>query len=84
MARRVVRRRRTRPGGYRRRRARTLLWVVVLALLLIVLLSLLFGGFRKGGKVGGIGPAPTHIVALASAQSRTQPGPPGSIPARGI
>jgi hypothetical protein len=66
MAWRVVRRRRTRPGGYRRRRVRTLAWVAVLVLLVIVLLSLLFGGFHKGGKVGGIGPPAPHIVALAS------------------
>lgn len=64
MARRAYRRR-TRPGGYRRRRVRSLAWVAVLVLLLVVLLSLLFGGFHKGSRTGGIGPPAADIVALA-------------------
>jgi len=46
--------RRTRLGG-------CLLWLLVLIIALIVL-SLLFGGFRKGTKVGGAGaPAPWSV-----------------------
>jgi hypothetical protein len=57
----VTRRRQRRP---RSRVAGCLLWVLVLLIVLVVL-SLLFGGFRKGAKVGGAGPpAPVPAAAL--------------------
>jgi len=37
------------------RLSRCLLWLLVMVIVLIVI-SLLFGGFRKGSKVGGAGP----------------------------
>ena len=58
----VPRRRR----GPRSRVAGCLLWVLVLLIVLVVL-SLLFGGFRKGAKVGGAGPpAPVPAAALSA------------------
>jgi hypothetical protein len=47
------------PGGPPRRRIRLtgcLFWILALALVLLVL-SLLFGGFQKGTKTGGMGQA---------------------------
>ena len=57
------------PGGRRRRwpqsrAAGCLLWIVLLIVLLIVL-SVLFGGFQKGTKVKGLGPA-GHVAAAAA------------------
>jgi hypothetical protein len=54
--------------GERRRRwprsraAGCLLWIVLLVVLLVVL-SVLFGGFRKGTQVKGLGPARAYLVA---------------------
>ncbi len=65
----------TAPGAPRRQRRRPrltgcLLWLLILVVVLVVL-SLLFGGFRKGTKVGGAGhPAPVPIGRL-SPQLRT-------------
>jgi hypothetical protein len=47
------------------RAAGCLLWVVLLIVLLIVL-SVLFGGFQKGTKVKGLGPALGPQPAIAS------------------
>jgi len=61
----------TGPGAQRRQRRRPrltgcLLWLVILVIVLVVL-SLLFGGFRKGTKVGGTGvPAPVTVGRLSS------------------
>jgi len=60
----------TGPGAPRRQRRRPrltgcLLWLLILVVVLVVL-SLLFGGFRKGTKVGGAGhPAPVPIGRLS-------------------
>jgi cobalamin biosynthesis protein CobD/CbiB len=58
----------TRPSTRRRQRPRSrsrlsgcLLWLVLIVIVLIVI-SLLFGGFRKGSKVGGAG-APRPVPA---------------------
>lgn len=49
----------------RSRRTGCLLWLIVLLILLVVL-SLLFGGFHKGTKAGGIlPPAPPRLTAAA-------------------
>ena len=42
------------PQDQRRRAAGCLLWIVLLIVILIVL-SVLFGGFQKGTKAGGLG-----------------------------
>jgi hypothetical protein len=57
-----------RRGSGRRWRPRTraggcLLWILVIIIVLIIL-SLLFGGFQKGTKAGGLGrPAPAPVTA---------------------
>jgi len=56
-------RRRQRPRSRSRRGC--LLWLLVLVIVLIVI-SLLFGGFRKGSKVGGAG-APQPVPAAVPA-----------------
>jgi hypothetical protein len=58
---------RTRAGG-------CLLWILVVIIVLIVL-SLLFGGFQKGTKAGGLG-APPRVPAAAA--------PAGTVPAAGV
>lgn len=66
-------------GAQRRRRrprlSGCLLWLLILVVVLVVL-SLLFGGFRKGTKVGGTGvPAPVTIGRLSPrAADRAAPG----------
>lgn len=61
---RPARRRRQRPGS-RSRLSGCLLWLLVLVIVLVVI-SLLFGGFRKGTRVGGAGtPAPVPVAAVA-------------------
>jgi hypothetical protein len=69
----------SRPGESRRRRwprsraAGCLLWVVLLIVILIVL-SLLFGGFQKGTKVGGLGGSRgTSCTSCATAPLVTSP-----------
>jgi hypothetical protein len=61
----------TRPSMRKRQRPRPasrlsgcLLWLLVLVIVLIVI-SLLFGGFRKGSKVGGAGAPQPVPAALA-------------------
>jgi hypothetical protein len=49
------------PRWPRSRAAGCLLWIVLLIVLLIVL-SVMFGGFQKGTKVKGLGPAPGVAV----------------------
>jgi len=44
------------------------LWIVVLALVIIIL-SLMFGGFRKGAKVGGTGGSGHHGVSRVTVQA---------------
>jgi hypothetical protein len=56
----------------RSRAAGCLLWVVLLIVLLIVL-SVLFGGFQKGTKVKGLGPALGPHPAIASRLSALPP-----------
>ena len=51
------------PGRSRRRLTGCLLWILGLIIVLVVL-SLLFGGFRKGTKVGGAG-APRTVPVRA-------------------
>lgn len=59
---------------HRRRRAvGCLLWLLTLAAVLLVL-SLLFGGFQRGKKTGGISPPGPVTAQLALA--RMSPGPP--------
>jgi hypothetical protein len=53
-------RRRWRPKS---RAGGCLLWIVLLILVLIVL-SVLFGGFQKGTKAGGLGFGPVAVVAV--------------------
>jgi hypothetical protein len=61
------------PRWPRSRAAGCLLWIVLLVVLLIVL-SVMFGGFQKGTRVKGLGPAPgvppvpvvTRVVALTA------------------
>jgi hypothetical protein len=50
-----ARRRRRRRRWPRSRAAGCLLWIVLLIVILVVL-SVLFGGFQKGTKTGGLGP----------------------------
>lgn len=67
----------TRPAMRRWQRPRSasrlrgcLLWLLVIVIVLIVI-SLLFGGFRKGAKVGGAGaPVPVPVAAAAAAPER--------------
>jgi hypothetical protein len=66
--------------GWRRqhRRRRALgcaLWVLTLAVVVLVL-SLLFGGFQRGQKTGGLGPAGPVTAQVAPA--RTSPEPPAA------
>jgi len=49
---------RSRAGG-------CLLWVLLLIVILVVL-SLMFGGFQKGAKVGGLGPAAGTVTCVIS------------------
>jgi hypothetical protein len=55
---------RRRSGGRSRRRLTgCLLWILIVIIVLIIL-SLLFGGFQKGTKAGGLGrPAPVLVAA---------------------
>jgi type IV secretory pathway TrbL component len=57
-----------RGGRPRPRLIGCLIWIIALVVILIVL-SLLFGGFTKGTKVSGLGPA----VPLAAAQRASLP-----------
>ncbi len=59
---------RDRPPRRRRRLTGCLLWIVVLALVIIIL-SLMFGGFRKGAKVGGTGGSGHHGVSRVTVQA---------------
>jgi hypothetical protein len=59
----------------RRRVVGCLLWLVTLAVVLLVL-SLLFGGFQRGKKTGGISPPSPVTAQLATA--RTGPEPPAA------
>jgi hypothetical protein len=61
---------------HRRRRAvGCLLWLLTLAAVLLVL-SLLFGGFQRGKKTGGI--SPPSPVAAQLAVARISPEPPAA------
>jgi hypothetical protein len=57
-------RRRQRSSRRMGRRMGCLLWLVTL-LVVFVVLSLLFGGFQKGSKVGGSGPARPAVTRAA-------------------
>jgi hypothetical protein len=53
---------------HRRRRAfGCMLWILTLLAVLVVL-SVLFGGFQKGSKVGGSGPARVPVTRVAPAR----------------
>lgn len=66
---------RRRSGGRSRRRLTgCLLWILVVLIVLIVL-SLLFGGFQKGTKAGGLGrPAPVLVTAAPAPVAVAAPG----------
>ena len=49
-----------------------MLWFLVLLAILIVV-ALLFGGFRKGTRTGGLGPAPARITQAAPARVTQAP-----------
>ena len=54
----------------RRRRTGCLLWILAVIIVLVVL-SLLFGGFQKGTKAGGLGrPAPVLVTAIGQGAGR--------------
>jgi hypothetical protein len=59
----------------RRRAVGCLLWVVTLAVVVVVL-ALLFGGFQRGTKTGGIGPPAPVTAPLAL--GRISPGAPAA------
>lgn len=64
--------------GWRRqhRRGRTvgcMLWLLTLLIVFLVL-SLFFGGFHKGSKVGGSGPARPAVTRVAPARGAPAPG----------
>ena len=61
-----------RPDGDRVRRRRRwprsraggcLLWIVLLVIVVLIILSLMFGGFQKGTKSGGLGPMTPSCTA---------------------
>ena len=56
----------------RRRTMGCLLWLLTLAVVLLVL-SLLFGGFQRGTKTGGVRPLTPVTAQLATAQASLEP-----------